>query len=40
MAWYVSLPYASPARTPQAGAPYIEYLVTGNYPEPLENEYE
>ena len=39
-AWYVSLPYASHARTPLAGAPYIEYLVTGNYPEPLENEYE
>ena len=36
-AWYVSLPYASHGRTTLAGAPYIEYFVKGNYPEPLEN---
>ena len=35
--WYVSLPYANHGRTTLAGAPYIEYFVRGNYPEPLEN---
>ena len=35
--WYVSLPYASHGRTILAGLPYVEYLVKGNYPEPLEN---
>jgi len=35
--WYVSLPYASHGRTPLAGAPYIENLVNGDYPEPIEN---
>jgi len=35
--WYVSLPYASHGRTLLAGIPYVEYLVKGNCPEPLEN---
>lgn len=35
--WYVSLPYANHPRTYPACIPYIEYLVKGNYPEPIEN---
>jgi len=35
--WYVSLPYASHGRTMPAGIPYVEHLVMGSYPEPLEN---